>query len=72
MSGKGEIQYFYQWRNRFRKDDFLNALSNYIPKTERVITIEDSAELQITGIENLVSMETRNANAKRSRCNYDT
>ena len=41
----------------------MNALSNYIPKTERVITIEDSAELQITGIENLVSMETRNANA---------
>lgn len=45
------------------KTTFLNALSNYIPKTERVITIEDSAELQITGIENLVSMETRNANA---------
>ena len=40
------------------KTTFLNALSNYIPKTERVITIEDSAELQITGIENLVSMET--------------
>lgn len=45
------------------KTTFLNALSNYIPKSERVITIEDSAELQITGIENLVSMETRNANA---------
>ena len=45
------------------KTTFLNALSNYIPKTERVITIEDSAELQITGIENQVSMETRNANA---------
>lgn len=45
------------------KTTFLNALSNYIPKTERVITIEDSAELQITRIENLVSMETRNANA---------
>lgn len=45
------------------KTTFLNALSNFIPKTERVITIEDSAELQITGIENLVSMETRNANA---------
>ena len=42
---------------------FLNALSNYIPKDERVITIEDSAELQITGVENLVSLETRNANA---------
>ncbi len=45
------------------KTTFLNALSNFIPKDERVITIEDSAELQITGIENLVSMETRNANA---------
>lgn len=45
------------------KTTFLNALSNYIPKDERVITIEDSAELQIAGVENLVSMETRNANA---------
>ncbi len=45
------------------KTTFLNALSNYIPKDERIITIEDSAELQIKGIENLVSMETRNSNA---------
>ncbi len=45
------------------KTTFLNALSNYIPKDERVITIEDSAELQIVGVENLVSMETRNANS---------
>ncbi len=44
------------------KTTFLNALSNYIPKDERIITIEDSAELQITGVDNLVSMETRNAN----------
>ena len=44
------------------KTTFLNALSNYIPKDERVITIEDSAELQIAGIDNLVSLETRNAN----------
>lgn len=48
------------------KTTFLNALSNYIPKDERIITIEDSAELQIKGIENLVSMETRNANASGS------
>lgn len=48
------------------KTTFLNALSNYIPKDERVITIEDSAELQITGIENLVSLETRNANSSGS------
>ena len=45
------------------KTTFLNALSNYIPPDERIITIEDSAELQITHIENLVNLETRNANA---------
>lgn len=45
------------------KTTFLNALSNYIPKDERVITIEDSAELQIVGVANLVRLETRNANA---------
>lgn len=44
------------------KTTFLNALSNYIPHDERVITIEDSAELQITHIDNLVRLETRNAN----------
>lgn len=44
------------------KTTFLNALSNFIPKDERVITIEDSAELQIKELENLVSLETRNAN----------
>lgn len=44
------------------KTTFLNALSNYIPSTERIITIEDSAELQIRGVENLVRLETRNAN----------
>ncbi|MFP4697746.1 MAG: CpaF family protein [Eubacteriales bacterium] len=44
------------------KTTFLNALSNFIPKDERIITIEDSAELQIRAVENLVSLETRNAN----------
>lgn len=44
------------------KTTFLNAISNYIPSDERVITIEDSAELQIANIDNLVSLETRNAN----------
>ena len=44
------------------KTTFLNALSNYIPHDERVITIEDSAELQIKGVDNLVRLETRNAN----------
>ena len=46
------------------KTTFLNALSYYIPKEERIITIEDSAELQILGIPNLVRMETRNANVE--------
>ncbi len=46
------------------KTTFLNALSNFIPSTERIITIEDSAELQIKNIPNLVSLETRNANAQ--------
>jgi pilus assembly protein CpaF len=44
------------------KTTFLNALSNYIPSNERIITIEDSAELQIRNIDNLVSLETRNSN----------
>lgn len=44
------------------KTTFLNALSNFIPKDERIITIEDSAELQIKGISNLVRLETKNAN----------
>lgn len=46
------------------KTTFLNALSNYIPQEERIITIEDSAELQIQGISNLVRLETRNANVE--------
>ncbi len=46
------------------KTTFLNALSYYIPKEERVITIEDSAELQILGLSNLVRMEKRNANVE--------
>lgn len=46
------------------KTTFLNALSGFIPKEERVIVIEDSAELQIMGIENLVRMESRSANAQ--------
>ncbi len=46
------------------KTTFMNALSHYIPKDERVITIEDNAELQIQGIANLVRMEARNANTE--------
>lgn len=48
------------------KTTFLNALSSFIPRDERVITIEDSAELQIENVDNLVSLETRNANASGS------
>ncbi len=44
------------------KTTFLNVLSNYIPSDERVITIEDSAELQIKNIDNLVRLESRKAN----------
>lgn len=44
------------------KTTFLNALSNYIPKNERIITIEDSAELKLMGVDNLVRLEARNAN----------
>lgn len=46
------------------KTTFLNALSNYIPQDERVITIEDSAELQIQSVNNLVRLETKNANVE--------
>ena len=46
------------------KTTFLNALSAYIPSEERLITIEDSLELQIAGIPNLVRMETRNPDAE--------
>ena len=46
------------------KTTFLNALSQYIPEDERIITIEDSAELKILGIENLVSLETRTKNSE--------
>lgn len=46
------------------KTSYLNALSAFIPSEERVITIEDSAELQIRSIENIVRMETRNANTE--------
>lgn len=46
------------------KTTFLNAISNFIPGDERIITIEDSAELQITQIPNIIRLETRNANVE--------
>ena len=45
------------------KTTFLNALSDFIPEEKRVIIIEDSAELQLTGVDNLVQMECHNANS---------
>lgn len=49
------------------KTTFLNALSEYIPPDERVITIEDNAELQLDRVENLVTLEARNANLEGER-----
>lgn len=49
------------------KTTFLNVLSHYIPSDERVITIEDSAELQLQGLPNLVRLETRNSNVEGCR-----
>ena len=46
------------------KTTFLNVMSDYIPKDERIITIEDSAELKLAGLDNLVTLEARNANAE--------
>ena len=46
------------------KTTFLNALSDYIPKDSRIITVEDNAELQIRGVENLVRLEARKGNTQ--------
>ena len=53
-----------QYGSISRKTTFLNALSHFIPKQERIITIEDSAELQIQGASNLVRLEARQENGE--------
>lgn len=59
---KCKYNFFISGGTSSGKTTFLGALSNFIPKSERIITIEDSAELKIQGSENLIRMETRNAN----------
>lgn len=61
---RGGMNIFISGGTSSGKTTFLNVLSDFIPKEERVIVIEDSAELQIDGIENVVRMETRNANVQ--------
>lgn len=61
---RGKMNIFISGGTGSGKTSFLNALSNFIPADERIITIEDSAELQIINIPNLVSLETRDANTE--------
>ncbi|MBT2762150.1 CpaF family protein [Paenibacillus sp. ISL-20] len=61
---KGKYNIFIGGGTGSGKTTFLNALSQYIPPDERVITIEDSAELKIVTVPNLVSLETRNVNTE--------
>ncbi|MCQ2512440.1 MAG: CpaF family protein [Lachnospiraceae bacterium] len=61
---KGGSNIFISGGTGSGKTTFLNILAGFIPKEERVVTIEDSAELQIKGIENLVSLECRPANTE--------
>jgi len=61
---RGKYNIFISGGTGSGKTTFLNALSQYIPSDERVITIEDSAELQIRTVPNMVALETRNANTE--------
>ncbi|WP_373426076.1 CpaF family protein [Paenibacillus radicibacter] len=61
---RGKYNIFIAGGTGSGKTTFLNALSQWIPPGERIITIEDSAELQIRTVPNLVSLETRNANTE--------
>ncbi len=59
---KSRLNIFISGGTSSGKTTFLNALSNYIPRNERIITIEDSAELRLSNIDNLIRMETRPPN----------
>ena len=59
---KGAYNIFISGGTSSGKTTFLNILSNYIPENERIITIEDSAELQVTAVDNIVRLECKNAN----------
>ena len=61
---KGKLNIIVSGGTGSGKTTLLNVLSSYIPHDERIITIEDSAELQIQGIENLIRLETRNENVE--------
>ncbi|GLX67682.1 CpaF family protein [Paenibacillus glycanilyticus] len=64
MLARAQYNIFISGGTGTGKTTFLNALSQYIPRDERLVTIEDSAELQIRSVPNLVSLETRNANTE--------
>lgn len=64
MLVKAKFNIFISGGTGSGKTTFLNALSQFIPDDERLVTIEDAAELQIVSVPNLVSLETRNANTE--------
>ena len=64
---KGGYNIFVSGGTGSGKTTFLNALSEFIPESARIITIEDNAELQLDRVENLVTLETRNANLEGER-----
>ncbi len=64
---KGKYNIFISGGTGAGKTTFLNVLSGFIPEDERIVTIEDSAELQLQGLQNLVRLETRNGNLEGCR-----